>query len=239
MGKAIKRQFRVLWSDYLSMLGFISGAFVFGNVLFAFVTGLDKEQSGYFGLGTIIAIFMAVLFSGIMGLTQIQQYFNIQVAMGSTRKEFFVSYYLVSFLLNCVAAGVLVLLSMAENAWNAVLYAGWNMEFDLLPWVIRGAVPGAASVVIVCGFCGTMIMKFGRKASITLWCIWMFACLGGPQVAETMDEAPASLLGKIGGAVLETLAEVPVEAWIGTGLLAGAAGLAGSWIALRRQQVVN
>lgn len=239
MIKAIKRQFRVLWSDYLCMMGVTLGAFVFGNILLTFVLRMDGEASGYFALGTVIAIIMAVLFGGIMGLVQIQQYFNIQVTMGSTRKAFFASYYLVTFLLNCAVGGILILLCAAENALNTVIYAGWKLEFDLMPGLIRGVVPAAALVTVISGFCGVMIMKFGRKASIILWCLWMFACLGGPQFMEAADEAPASLAGKVSGAVLESLGQVPMTVWTGIGVLIAAAGLAGTWMVLRRQQVMN
>lgn len=86
----LKRQCRVLWQDWVFWgAGLIPGMGIFGFVLYQILFVIIEDVGAYVPLGTILAAFMAVLFAGTLVITQLGQYFNIEVSMGCIRKHFF------------------------------------------------------------------------------------------------------------------------------------------------------
>ena len=41
-------------------------------------------------------------------------------------------------------------------------------------------------------------MYFGQVVGVILWILWMAFCLGGPNIADAITDAPNSILGKVG-----------------------------------------
>lgn len=236
---SIKKQLKVQKWEYALLMCFALGGFVIGKLLFALIVFFDSGADEYFALGTVIAAAAVCMYAGIAGIIQVPLYFNVQISMGSTRKQFFISHYFIGFVMNILAGVLVVLLNFLENWLNPLLYPNMEQELDFLPYLVRGAVPAALAVTVIGGFCGAMIMKFGRKASVALWFLWMFGCLGVPHVHDAVTEAPDSLFGKIGSMAGRLILSIPAEAWILFGIVSVLAAFGGIWLVLRRQQVMN
>lgn len=236
---SIKKQLKVQKWEYALLICFVLGGFVVGKLLFALIVFFSSGTDKYFALGTVIAATMACLYAGIAGIVQIPLHFNIQISMGSTRKQFFISHYLIGFVMNALAGVLVILLNLLENWLNLLLYPNMEQEFNFFPYLIRGAIPAALAVTVIGGFCGAMIMRFGKKASVTLWFLWMFGCLGVPHIHDAVTEAPSSLFGIIGNAARKIILNIPTEMWISFGIVLVLAAFLGIWMVMRRQQVMS
>lgn len=237
MISTIKKQIAVTWRDWLVMSAILLGCAVFGKILFAITAYFDKETVSYFPLATVLISIVAVMYGGIMAAVQISMCFNIEVAMGCTRKHYFCSFYIASFVGNLISYVLILGVNVLENAMNKTLYPTWASEIDTLPYILKWGIPALVLVTIIGGLCGTLMMRFGKIAFWIMWAIWMIGCIGGPQISDAVEEAPDSVYGRIGLAIGAGLSLVPVNAWICVGVLAGVLSLAGAWFIIRKQQV--
>lgn len=238
MAAALKRQFSVMWFDWIWNLAVVLGASVLGFILYHVVTVISGDDATtYFPLGTVLGCVIAVIYAVIMIGVQVESYFNMEVSMGNTRRQFFVSYYIVCFAENVVIAALLGIFHMTENALNAWIWPQLELEVRLLPHIIKWGIPAAALVTVAAGFLGIFVMHFGRRAFWALWCLWMIICIAGPRIPDAMRNEPNSPFGRLGAAIGAIITNVPPYVWgiiiIGT----GAAGLAAAWLIIRKQQV--
>lgn len=239
MGKMIKKQFGVQWKDWSHLILLILGIWILGVVLHYVIVRVDDTVTTYFSMGTLMAMIGAVFAAGIMGLIQIGFYFNMEISMGCTRKGYFISYYITALVFEIFYLGIIVLLNLAERVLEKHIYTGLKSEVDFLPYILKWGLLAAAAVCVISGFCGTLLLKYGKKAFWVLWCIWMFGCLVLPKIRRISEDAPNSFLGKIGNGTAELLKGIPVYAFAA---LTGAAILVGlgiSWQNLRKQQVTS
>lgn len=162
---------------------------------------------------------------------------NLEAAMGCTRKDFFLSYYLTGFLVNIVYVILLAVICMAENSIGKILYPDMINVIDLLSCIIRWGIPAAVALTVIGGFCGTLVLRFGKKAFWVMWAIWMIVCLGGPRAAEAVSESPDSLFGKMGLAIEMLVERVPLNLWILLAIVLVLACGIGNYLMIRRQQV--
>lgn len=96
-----------------------------------------------------------------------------------------------------------------------------------------------AAIIFLCGFMGTLILRYGKKAFWVFWVIWMFCFIVLPRIHDAAEEAPASLFGRIGNAVIGTFTGMTLNVIIGIAAVLSILSLAGSWMYLRKQQVVS
>lgn len=239
MVTAIKRQLKVWYSDWFIMVLVILGCGVFGKVLFQIIALTDKEMMEHFPLATLLAAIGAVMFCGIMAAVQMPLSFNMEVSLGCTRKHFVGSFYAAMLVCSVICWAVVLVIGVIENAMNAAMYPTWKSEFDMLPYVIKWGLPVLAAVAVIGCFCGVLVMHFGKVAFWILWALWMIGCIGFPQISEAVEEAPDSMYGKLGAAVLGVVSKVPVSAWIVAGVTLVVVSVAGTWGFLRRQQVTS
>lgn len=237
MLRLIRKQLRaqgtdVIWGPVIMLaVGIIGLCIMFAMMKF------DIADGEWFCLGTMMGGIVAVFYGFIWISAGIGFYFNMEVAMGCSRKEFFFSYYLTGFVMNGIYAVILVLMCMIEDALGRMLYPGMENEIDLLSYIIRGGIPVAVSLTVIGGFCGTLVLRFGKKAFWILWTIWMVLCLGGPRISDAMSDAPDSAFGKIGAAVEVLWESVSVNIWIMFGAAVVMVCGVADFMMLRRQQV--
>lgn len=117
------------------------------------------------------------------------------------------------------------------------MYPELTCEVDFLPYLLKWGIPVIAALCILGIFCSILIMHFGKKAFWVLWVIWMFACVGLPQISEAAEEAPNSLLGRIGIGAAKLFMGIPVQVLIGTLTGICVLCLILSWIYIRKQEV--
>lgn len=237
MLQLIRKQLRaqgtdVIWGPVIMLAAGIVGM----SIMFAMIK-FDIADGEWFCLGTMLGGIVAAFYGFIWISAGIGFYFNMEVAMGCSRKEFFFSYYLTGFVMNGVYAIIMAIMCIIENALGRMLYPGMENDIDLLSYIIRGGIPVVVVLTVTGGFCGTLVLRYGKKAFWVLWAIWMVLCLGGPRISDAVSDAPDSVFGKIGTAVEVLLESVSVNIWILFGAAIVAACGVADFLMLRRQQV--
>ena len=202
MLEAVKRQLKstydhAILSYVMSILGFLAAM-----VMWLVLRGVLRKEAQYDPLGTIMALGLCglcILFSQIF---QTKLLFALEISMGSTRRIFFLSYLLVQALYNAGNYILLVLLILLEKKTRPFLVAqnvaaGKKAEL-IWSWTIRYGFPALLVFTIVSILFGTLWMYFGKVVGVILWTLWMAFCLGGPNIADAITDAPNSILGKVG-----------------------------------------
>lgn len=202
MLEAVKRQLKstydhAILSYVMSILGFLAAM-----VMWLVLRGVLRKEAQYVPLGTIMALGLCglcILFSQIF---QTKLLFALEISMGSTRRIFFLSYLLVQALYNAGNYILLVLLILLEKKTRPFLVvhnvtAGKKAEL-IWSWTIRYGFPALLVFTIVSILFGTLWMYFGKVVGVILWTLWMAFCLGGPNIADAITDAPNSILGKVG-----------------------------------------
>lgn len=234
--KAIKRQFLILWDSLMFEIVLMIGSSLIGAVLFQIIVRADKSVTSYFALGTFIGCMMLIIYAFVMA-AGVAVYFNTEVSMGCTRKEFFMSYFAVCVIGNIFAVILLVLICRAETTIYDRIYPALGREIDLLPYLLRFGIPAAIGLVVVGVLCGTLVMRFGKKAFWIIWGLWMFGCLGIPRIHEATDEAPKSVFGMIGNKAMGMFRGIPVNIWIFAAVAFCLVSFVISFHIIRKQQV--
>ncbi|MDO4337833.1 MAG: hypothetical protein Q4C91_07065 [Eubacteriales bacterium] len=239
MLEALKKQFSVQWKDWMMMSLLLPGVWALGAGLHYVLIRMDSEVTSYFPMGTLMAALTAGVCAAIMGILQLGFYFNMEISLGFTRAGFFLSYYAVSFVFSAFYTGILILLNLIERILEKYLYPDLSCEIDFLPYLLKGGIPAAAAVCLVSGFCGVLILRFGKKASWGIWALWMICCVGGPQIFNAAEAAPDSLFGWIGNKIGWMFSGFTVKEVIAAVAVLSVLSLAGAWGYLRKQQVTS
>lgn len=239
MLQAIKKQFQVQWKDWLATDGMIVGAGLIGVLLFQLLTRFDTDTASGLALGTLTGGIAAAIFILVVSTAQIAVCFNLQIAMGSTRKQFLGSWFVVEMTEAVAAAMLLTLFCFCEERLYLMWYPEMEADPDILPYLIRFGIPAAVAVAALGNFCGALILRYGKKAFWALWAAWMVLWIGFPRIMDAAEKAPGSFYGKIGGAVSRFFRMVPSNMWVLLMLLAAAAGMILTWGILRKQQVTG
>ena len=202
MLEAVKRQLKLTYdhailSYVMSILGFLAAM-----IMWVVMRSVLRQEAQYIPLGTIMALGLCGLGILFTQIFQIKLIFDLEISMGSTRRTFFLSYLLVQALYNVGNYILLVLLVLLEKKIRPFLIAqditvGKKAEF-IWSWTIRYGFPALLVFTIVSILFGTLWMYFGKVAGVILWILWMALCLGGPNIADAVTDAPNSILGRIG-----------------------------------------
>ncbi len=240
MWKNLKRQYTVMADNWNLSFAIVIGSWLFGQgLLWILIHVLGKEAKEMVPVGLLFAIVIPVFYIVTMMLVSLSQYFNLEVAMGSTRKQFFLSWYavnLIGILLNYL---VLLLLAQAEAFVSRTLYRDLDLEqtIDFLPFLLRYGVIVSIGVVICASFMGAFIMRLGKTGRYILLALWMVLCIGGPQIVEAVKDAPDSVFGRIGRMIAAITGLLPGKTWAGIAVILCVPAFVGTWGLLRRQQV--
>lgn len=235
MIQTVKKQFLVQWRDWLWEFAAVFLIWLAGFGILQVI--MADDGTSYLSVGTLLASVIEGIIVLLAGTLSVGIYFNIQVAMGCTRKKFFVSYYLANVIKNLLIVLLLILLCGIETAYCRGIYPEVEKELDLLPWMIKAGIPAALALPAVGELCGALLMRFGRKAFWVMWVLWMLVSLGVPNMINAVEEDSRSLFGILGKKAALVFRAVPGSAWV----YAGGAGMAlcimAAWMLIRKQQV--
>lgn len=202
MLEAVKRQLKMTYDHAILSYAMSILGFLVAMIMWIVMRGVLREETQYVPLGTVMALGLCglcILFSQIF---QTKLLFALEISMGSTRRTFFLSYLLVQALYNAGNYILLVLLVLLEKKTSSFLaarnvVAGKKAEL-IWSWTIRYGFPALLVFTIVSILFGTLWMYFGKVVGVILWTLWMVLCLGGPNIADAVTDAPNSILGRIG-----------------------------------------
>lgn len=210
-----------------------------GVILFQVIVHTDGTVDGYIPLGALMAWIVTAIFEAIMVMVGISLYFNLEISMGSTRRSFFVTFYTGHILMSVMSILMITAFCAAEEAFGRAVYPDFSKRFNLLPYLLKFGVLSMLAVIMVSGFCGILVMRYGRKMGWILWILWMLGFVGIPRVIDAAKASPDSVFGIWGNRFMECVSRTPFHMWMAMGVLAGVCCLAGSYVLIRKQQVTG
>lgn len=148
-----------------------------GTLLVFGLLTLDSTEQSYVLMGTILAYAILIMSSIFIGMSSCQNVFTMQISMGRTRKEFFISYLLVDLLRTAIVLLVILGMGFLEESILGGIYKGYSCEFNSLDVLIRsGALLAALFLLPVLKlFMGSLFMLFQVKVFWVMWIIMMGA----------------------------------------------------------------
>lgn len=234
MTDIIKKQFLSKYPDTGLMLIMSLGGFITGKLLLTAILFFDKSTNTYFPVAATLSGVMILIYTGLNGVAFLCYYFRFQIPMGITRKQFLASYYIVSFMEIAIGFLITLFLCWVDNKTNAYFYPVFTCEADILPWVLKYGMILATVVMLAAVFCGTLILKYGKKAGWILWALWMIGCFTLPRMSDAAPNTPAYLLKT---AVQRFIHFLPSPLRIFLVAAAMIICIICSWLLLRRQQI--
>lgn len=237
MIQTIKKQFQIQWENWIWELLVIFGAGIFGLGLHWFIVRNDETVDTCFAMGTVMAIMMVLIFLTMMSFSMLGMYFNVEISMGCTRMQFFLSYYIFNVVFSLAGLLAVMAWNLMENRLLEMWYPTMQNEIYFMPYLVKYGLPAAVLIPIVAIFGGSLVMRYGRKILLVIWVLYMLAALVIPTILEYAEEAPDTIYGRIGVIVMGIFGKIPVNVWGCLGVVVIAVSFIGSWTILRKQQV--
>ena len=228
---------RRLSGSFFGNLLLIVLGFLFGEILLFLIMFLEDDPGTWFCMGTVIALVMllvtTVLFYGV-GYTGA---FSLALSMNCTRRRFLLDYSL-KILAHLVLGYLLVLgLYLLELLIGHAAFPDYPLEQELgflTDW--RVVLAGIAGMLLSALFVGAMFGRFGRKAGLIVYLVWMFCCFVVPKIF-TAEPGGEGVFDQAALLTQSALLRMPMAGWITLGAIAAVSMLATVVVMARKQMV--
>ena len=188
---------------------------VFGNVLHDIILLIDKDEDvTVFPLGTVMVIMVAFCYMLYYTAFEDTLKFNTYVSMGCTRREYFTGR-VIGKIVQLIISVVMAFGCYMFERWKFVrFYPGIEAELDMAHFFdLQIIVPIMLFMVAVSFTVSICVMKFGNKAMVGLWVIFMFIGIGFPRIMEAADISAlnvAELFEQYKGLIVLSVAAISV-----------------------------
>lgn len=234
----IRKQFLIQKDDLIASALVAAGAGIFGVLLLQAIYYLKPDAAAeYVPLGTILSGGFATFFAIAFIMVQLSVYFRLTISMGGVRKYFFWAFLAVSLLQNLAIYGIVLLVHMGDQLLNRSRYPNMKIIVDIWPYLLKWGVPVIVFVVIGSMLLGALGMRFGKYAQGIFWVIWMTVCIVFPRIMGAAEEAPDSMLGRMGNAAMDFCKGVPENIWLAVLAVFSAAAMLGAYRILRKSSI--
>ena len=228
---------RRLSGSFFGNLLLIVLGFLFGEILLFLIMFLEDDPGTWFCMGTVIALVMllvtTVLFYGV-GYTGA---FSLALSMNCTRRQFLLDYS-GKILAHLVLGYLLVLgLYLLELLIGHAAFSDYPLEAELgflTDW--RVVLAGIAGMLLSALFVGAMFGRFGRKAGLIVYLVWMFCCFVVPKIF-TAEPGGEGVFDQAALLTQSALLRMPMAGWITLGAIAAVSMLATVVVMARKQMV--
>ena len=228
---------RRLSGSFFGNLLLIVLGFLFGEILLFLIMFLEDDPGSWFCMGTVIALVMllvtTVLFYGV-GYTGA---FSLALSMNCTRRQFLLDYSL-KILAHLVLGYLLVLgLYRLELLVGNAAFPDYPLEAELsflTDW--RVVLAGIAGMLLSALFVGAMFGRFGRKAGLIVYLVWMFCCFVVPKIF-TAEPGGEGVFDQAALLTQSALLRMPMAGWLTLGAIAAVSMLATVVVMARKQMV--
>lgn len=228
---------RRLSGSFFGNLLLIVLGFLFGEILLFLIMFLEDDPGSWFCMGTVIALVMllvtTVLFYGV-GYTGA---FSLALSMNCTRRRFLLDYSL-KILAHLVLGYLLVLgLYLLELLIGHAAFPDYPLEQELgflTDW--RFVLAGIAGMLLSALFVGAMFGRFGRKAGLIVYLVWMFCCFVVPKIF-TAEPGGEGVFDQAALLTQSALLRMPMAGWLTLGAIAAVSMLATVVVMARKQMV--
>ena len=228
---------RRLSGSFFGNLLLIVLGFLFGEILLFLIMFLEDDPGSWFCMGTVIALVMllvtTMLFYGV-GYTGA---FSLALSMNCTRRRFLLDYS-GKILAHLVLGYLLVLgLYQLELLVGNAAFPDYPLEAELgflTDW--RVVLAGIAGMLLSALFVGAMFGRFGRKAGLIVYLVWMFCCFVVPKIF-TAEPGGEGVFDQAALLTQSALMRMPMAGWITLGAIAAVSMLATVVVMARKQMV--
>ncbi len=228
---------RRLSGSFFGNLLLIVLGFLFGEILLFLIMFLEDDPGTWFCMGTVIALVMllvtTVLFYGV-GYTGA---FSLALSMNCTRRRFLLDYSL-KILAHLVLGYLLVLgFYRLELLVGNAAFPDYPLEAELsflTDW--RFVLAGIAGMLLSALFVGAMFGRFGRKAGLIVYLVWMFCCFVVPKIF-TAEPGGEGVFDQAALLTQSALLRMPMAGWLTLGTIAAVSMLATVVVMARKQMV--
>lgn len=228
---------RRLSGSFFGNLLLIVLGFLFGEIMLFLIMFLEDDPGTWFCMGTVIALVMllvtTVLFYGV-GYTGA---FSLALSMNCTRRRFLLDYSL-KILAHLVLGYLLVLgLYRLELLVGNAAFPDYPLEAELgflTDW--RVVLAGIAGMLLSALFVGAMFGRFGRKAGLIVYLVWMFCCFVVPKIF-TAEPGGEGVFDQAALLTQSALLRMPMAGWLTLGAIAAVSMLATVVVMARKQMV--
>ena len=228
---------RRLSGSFFGNLLLIVLGFLFGEILLFLIMFLEDDPGSWFCMGTVIALVMllvtTVLFYGV-GYTGA---FSLALSMNCTRRRFLLDYS--GKILAHLVLGYLLVLGFyrLELLVGNAAFPDYPLEAELgflTDW--RVVLAGIAGMLLSALFVGAMFGRFGRKAGLIVYLVWMFCCFVVPKIF-TAEPGGEGVFDQAALLTQSALLRMPMAGWITLGAIAAVSMLATVVVMARKQMV--
>ena len=229
---------RRLSGSFFGNLLLIVLGFLFGEILLFLIMFLEDDPGTWFCMGTVIALVMllvtTVLFYGV-GYTGA---FSLALSMNCTRRQFLLDYS-GKILAHLVLGYLLVLgLYLLELLIGHAAFSDYPLEQELSFLTDWGFVlAGIAGMLLSALFVGAMFGRFGRKAGLIVYLVWMFCCFVVPKIF-TAEPGGEGVFDQAALLTQSALLRMPMAGWITLGAIA-AVSMGATVVVMARKQMVR
>lgn len=228
---------RRLSGSFFGNLLLIVLGFLFGEILLFLIMFLEDDPGTWFCMGTVIALVMllvtTVLFYGV-GYTGA---FSLALSMNCTRRQFLLDYS-GKILAHLVLGYLLVLgLYLLELLIGHAAFSDYPLEQELsflTNW--RVVLAGIVGMLLSALFVGAMFGRFGRKAGLIVYLVWMFCCFVVPKIF-TAEPGGEGVFDQAALLTQSALLRMPMAGWLTLGAIAAVSMLATVVVMARKQMV--
>ena len=228
---------RRLSGSFFGNLLLIVLGFLFGEILLFLIMFLEDDPGSWFCMGTVIALVMllvtTVLFYGV-GYTGA---FSLALSMNCTRRRFLLDYS--GKILAHLVLGYLLVLGLyrLELLVGNAAFPDYPLEEELgflTDW--RFVLAGIAGMLLSALFVGAMFGRFGRKAGLIVYLVWMFCCFVVPKIF-TAEPGGEGVFDQAALLTQSALLRMPMAGWLTLGAIAAVSMLATVVVMARKQMV--
>lgn len=228
---------RRLSGSFFGNLLLIVLGFLFGEILLFLIMFLEDDPGSWFCMGTVIALVMllvtTVLFYGV-GYTGA---FSLALSMNCTRRRFLLDYS--GKILAHLVLGYLLVLGFyrLELLVGNAAFPDYPLEAELgflTDW--RVVLAGIAGMLLSALFVGAMFGRFGRKAGLIVYLVWMFCCFVVPKIF-TAEPGGEGVFDQAALLTQSALLRMPMAGWLTLGAIAAVSMLATVVVMARKQMV--
>ena len=228
---------RRLSGSFFGNLLLIVLGFLFGEILLFLIMFLEDDPGTWFCMGTVIALVMllvtTVLFYGV-GYTGA---FSLALSMNCTRRRFLLDYS--GKILAHLVLGYLLVLGLyrLELLVGNAAFPDYPLEAELgflTDW--RVVLAGIAGMLLSALFVGAMFGRFGRKAGLIVYLVWMFCCFVVPKIF-TAEPGGEGVFDQAALLTQSALLRMPMAGWLTLGAIAAVSMLATVVVMARKQMV--
>lgn len=237
--RTVKQTFQVGWHGILGYNIYSVVAGIVGMIIVFIIMKTEGDEASYAAIGSLLTLMFGAMIVIVVGIISVQMDFNVAISMGKTRKYYVPAQYLLYMASWALCLGIATILALVEEYLYPSLYPNAESEISMMflvsePGITFGLLLLVPAVIMLAG---SLVLKFGMKSFWVLWIIWMFGCVGLPRIISAAEDAPDSFWGRAGVAFVNFFKNMSgTEIGIGMMVLA-IAGLATSFLLLRKQRV--